>query len=460
MLTKKLIIFAAFKNEVKDLLNLIRLKNFIKDDETIIYDGEINGKDIIICITGIGKLNAIKSVNKILELINIKNKNLLQINNKTQTQIQAQTQDQFKYQDHSCNQSQNHNQNQIFYNNQNQKQNKNQNYNQNEDQSQSQIKNLAQIQSQSKIQNLAQIQNDNKDNVVFLIQGISGALVENLKIGNLVFYDSILNLENLSQISNVYNIYNKVENPSENYDKFNKIWGTPIKNNLNSKNNLDVKNQNDLKNYFNALNSKKIEVITEINDKKYLGFINSIIKSNNSADIKSNNYVDIKSNNYADKNLAANPINLNNETYKISTVCAGLVPNIIRSYEDKINLNKLFGIDVIDMESFYIADIALKNNIPVVCIKSISDDLFENIHEYFSGSPIPKTKKSKLVGRLKKIFKLIKIIFIPSELKSFLKTLKNINIACKNLNNFVIEIVLPYFGYNNISNLSKFSNTF
>lgn len=48
---------------------------------------------------------------------------------------------------------------------------------------------------------------------------------------------------------------------------------------------------------------------------------------------------------------------------------------------------------------------------------------------------------------LKKIFILFKIIFSKSKIKSAYRTLKNINIASKNLNDFVAKIVLPSFDY-------------
>ena len=64
-----IIIFAAFKKEAESLLKLINCQKIIKDGNTIIYFGKIYNKKIIICITGIGKLNAVKGANKIIQMI-------------------------------------------------------------------------------------------------------------------------------------------------------------------------------------------------------------------------------------------------------------------------------------------------------------------------------------------------------------------------------------------------------
>jgi nucleoside phosphorylase len=278
------------------------------------------------------------------------------------------------------------------------------------------------------------------DNPVFLIQGISGALVENLKIGDLVVYESIQNLEqfqisrqikekkydmektdNNKGLSN-QNTEKDIPDEDDKEEEFNKIWGLPYNSRL-TKNEISK-----LSKYFNVFNREEIQTVTEINNKNF-DFLKNV-----------------------NKNLRGN--------YNISRVPAALVSDVIRDYKDKKALNKLFGVEAVDMESYYIADIAQKNNIPVICIRAISDDLFESVPDYFSGSDFEEsTKKSyiktsanhKMIKYFNKAYKLsgmlFKIIFSKSEIKAILKTLKNINIACKNLNNFVIEMVLPYFDY-------------
>src|SRR5450830_1425114 len=98
-----LVFFAAFKKEAVDLLKTIKLKKIIKIKSTVIYDGNIKNRRIIICIMGMGKYNSIFAVSQIIKM--------------------------------------------------------------------------------------------NLENPVFIIQGISGALVDNLNIGDLVVYESIKNLE-------------------------------------------------------------------------------------------------------------------------------------------------------------------------------------------------------------------------------------------------------------------------
>jgi adenosylhomocysteine nucleosidase len=98
-----LVIFAAFRKEAAGLFKIIKLRKRIRIRSTDIYDGTIKNKRIIICITGMGKSNALFAVSRIIKM--------------------------------------------------------------------------------------------NLDNPVFIIQGISGAVVDNLNIGDLVFYESIKNLE-------------------------------------------------------------------------------------------------------------------------------------------------------------------------------------------------------------------------------------------------------------------------
>src|SRR5680860_629199 len=98
-----LVLFAAFKKEAAGLLKIIESKKIIKINSTVIYDGTIKNKRIVICITGIGKSNSLFAISQIIKM--------------------------------------------------------------------------------------------NLENPVFIIQGVSGALVDNLSIGDLVIYESIKNLE-------------------------------------------------------------------------------------------------------------------------------------------------------------------------------------------------------------------------------------------------------------------------
>ncbi|MCL5069365.1 MAG: hypothetical protein M1308_00455 [Actinobacteria bacterium] len=190
----------------------------------------------------------------------------------------------------------------------------------------------------------------NLSNPVFLIQGISGALIENLRIGDLAIYETVKNLEKI---------------PGGKHIKLNSL--------------------------------------------------------NDVADMQ----VDIKNNDI-----------FNMEILKIR---GGTVPSVVTSYEDKIALNKTCGVEVIDMESFYIADAAIRKGIPVICIRSISDNLTESISRFFI--------EFNHNGIFKKFLFLLKMLFSRSKTKSVLRTIKNINLANKSLNDFIIKTVLPFSGY-------------
>lgn len=263
-----LVVFAAFKNEISGLLKLMNRKVSIRDKKCEIITGEIFNKEIIICITGIGKTNASMAAEKILAM--------------------------------------------------------------------------------------------NLSNPVFLIQGISGALTEKFKIGDVVIYKSIQNLE--------------------------KIF---------------------FDNYLNIFNRNEIEIITEVNNLE-LEFLEDF-----------------------EKNIYGN--------FNILKTSGAVVPEVVTHPGDKKNINESFGIETIDMESFYIAVIAKRQNIPVICIRAISDNLSEGVPEFFLdfGSS----------NFFKKFLFLFKIIFSGSKIKSACRILKNINTANKNLNVFIINTVLPSQGY-------------
>ncbi|MCX6347514.1 MAG: hypothetical protein NTZ89_06250 [Actinobacteria bacterium] len=118
---------------------------------------------------------------------------------------------------------------------------------------------------------------------------------------------------------------------------------------------------------------------------------------------------------------------------------SGLVSYVVTDSMEKDVLNKLQGVEAIDMESYYIADNAINNGIPVICIRSISDNRIE---------PIPE-----LIIRFKngnfycKLSCLIELIFSKTKARSMIVSAKNITKACRNLNHFIKKIILPYFGY-------------
>lgn len=313
-----LVVFAAFKKEAAGLLKLINCQKIKKMGETIIYDGEINSKRIIVCITGMGKSNSLNGVKKIIEM------------------------------------------------------------------------------------DLA--------NPLFLIQGISGALIENMKIGDLIIYESIQNLEQIQISKNKKNknvnekaLLEQTTNTetAKAGNELNKIWGLSQNIKLTG---------NEINSYFNIFNWEEIETITEINNDDF-----SFLKN-------------IEKNNIGNFNI-----------FKSS---GAIVSSVVTDIIDKKALNQLFGAEAVDMESYYIADIARNNGIPVACVRSVSDNLMEGVPDFFND--FESNNKNKY---LKKIFILFKIIFSKSKIKSAYRTLKNINIASKNLNDFVAKIVLPSFDY-------------
>lgn len=313
-----LVVFAAFKKEAAGLLKLINCQKIKKMGETIIYDGEINSKRIIVCITGMGKSNSLNGVKKIIEM------------------------------------------------------------------------------------DLA--------NPLFLIQGTSGALIENMKIGDLIIYESIQNLEQIQISKNKKNknvnekaLLEQTTNTetAKAGNELNKIWGLSQNIKLTG---------NEINSYFNIFNWEEIETITEINNDDF-----SFLKN-------------IEKNNIGNFNI-----------FKSS---GAIVSSVVTDLIDKKALNQLFGAEAVDMESYYIADIARNNGIPVACVRSVSDNLMEGVPDFFND--FESNNKNKY---LKKIFILFKIIFSKSKIKSAYRTLKNINIASKNLNDFVAKIVLPSFDY-------------
>ena len=313
-----LVVFAAFKKEAAGLLKLINCQKIKKIGETIIYDGEINSKRIIVCITGMGKSNSLNGVKKIIEM------------------------------------------------------------------------------------DLA--------NPWFLIQGISGALIENMKIGDLIIYESIQNLEQIQISKNKKNknvnekaLLEQITNTetAKAGNELNKIWGLSQNIKLTG---------NEINSYFNIFNWEEIETITEINNDDF-----SFLKN-------------IEKNNIGNFNI-----------FKSS---GAIVSSVVTDIIDKKALNQLFGAEAVDMESYYIADIARNNGIPVACVRSVSDNLMEGVPDFFND--FESNNKNKY---LKKIFILFKIIFSKSKIKSAYRTLKSINIASKNLNDFVAKIVLPSFDY-------------
>ena len=82
---------------------------------------------------------------------------------------------------------------------------------------------------------------------------------------------------------------------------------------------------------------------------------------------------------YSDKNLIKNFVS-KYKNLKIGTIVTGDI--FVTDLNLKRNLNKEFNADAVDMESAAIAQTAKRNNIPVIVLRTISDEINHNTNEY------------------------------------------------------------------------------
>jgi len=248
------------------------------------------------------------------------------------------------------------------------------------------------------------------DNPVFIVQGISGALLDNFKIGDLVFYESIKNLEQ----------FRAQKNAGEN-----------------SSCNTDVQKQNRI-NENDAGYGERMHGSNDILHLPYGGGIKNIgMNHHYLPDFKENDAVNKIMG--VDFDLLKDKWEVIIKDSRIFKSIGGLVSYVVTNFTEKNVLNRLYGVEAIDMESYYIADAAIKNGIPIICIRSISDNFSE---------PIPESIIGFNSGSIYFKFKcIINVIFSNQETRSIIRGYKNINIACRNLNLFIEKILLPYFGY-------------
>jgi len=246
----------------------------------------------------------------------------------------------------------------------------------------------------------------NLSNPVFIIQGVSGAVAQNIDICDLIFYESIKNLEQ----------YQPERQSGENDSCI-----------------PDTRKQD--------LNKSKHTGEKKNNHVVYLP-LGKILKKTGSDSHPLSDFKEIES---ALKLLNINfdllktKWEANMKSSRILKSSGGLVSYVVTDSMEKSVLNELYGIEAIDMESYFIADDAIGRQIPVICIRSISDNITEPISEiiirFGSGNSCFKFKI------------LINLIFSRSKIISIIDSYKNINIACRSLNQFVKKILLPYLGY-------------
>lgn len=122
---------------------------------------------------------------------------------------------------------------------------------------------------------------------------------------------------------------------------------------------------------------------------------------------------------------------------EIRAVTCGCTDRVISSPEGKRAVNNKYGVEVIDMESYWIIGRLLKNGLPVnvvSCVRSVSDDIKRKLPLYFSANTLKDT-----------FFKFLKSIFISifsgEEFRVNIVALRNIRKAKRKLNKTIFEII-------------------
>jgi hypothetical protein len=125
----------------------------------------------------------------------------------------------------------------------------------------------------------------------------------------------------------------------------------------------------------------------------------------------------------------------------LKTAVCGCTDNVITTPEEKAGLSKKYDVDVIDIESYWIIK-AIKEkctlDIPVYCIRTVSDDCKTGIPDYFKND----TGSGMLINLFRSI---ILSFFSIRELNENISSYRNIKIARKSLNSnlpvFVRELI-------------------
>ncbi|MGM0366325.1 MAG: hypothetical protein ACQEP5_07285, partial [Actinomycetota bacterium] len=104
------------------------------------------------------------------------------------------------------------------------------------------------------------------------------------------------------------------------------------------------------------------------------------------------------------------------------------------SREMKAELHKNFGVQAVDMESYYICRQAAVQNIPFMVIRAVSDTAEQDLPPFMADF----SRGKKFIGSLG----LIKYVTRPSRAKELWHTLKNTRAAAVNLTEAVRKLVL------------------
>lgn len=120
--------------------------------------------------------------------------------------------------------------------------------------------------------------------------------------------------------------------------------------------------------------------------------------------------------------------------YRLFEVNGATVSEVISDSNTKRHIGRKFGVQAVDMESYWIGKFAAENNIPFYIIRSVSDSLEENIPGFlinFSGE-----KMLSSVLRLALI-----VIKSPGKIFLITRTMKNIKRAKDNLNKLMKDFI-------------------
>ncbi|MCJ7472681.1 MAG: hypothetical protein MUP02_07730 [Actinobacteria bacterium] len=125
------------------------------------------------------------------------------------------------------------------------------------------------------------------------------------------------------------------------------------------------------------------------------------------------------------------------EIDKIRNVVCGCTGRVVSTPEEKAATGKKYGVDVIDMETYWIIEQLQKNGLPpglIYCIRAVSDDSSVRLPVYFSSDTKP--------GAVLKFLRSILIsIFSKDEFRINLNALRNIGRAKSRLDKTVLRFI-------------------
>ena len=122
------------------------------------------------------------------------------------------------------------------------------------------------------------------------------------------------------------------------------------------------------------------------------------------------------------------------DNYKLLKVDGGSVSKVIIDSKLKKAIGSKFDVQVIDTETYWIGREAVRNKLPFCCIRSVSDDVDENVPDFLVNS----FRRSILVNISNLLFLLVKS---PKKVFQIAKVIRDIKKARNNLTAAVKEVV-------------------